>query len=95
MVKHVLCNKLKDSSRAEKERIRDLFLSMRGKVAEIVDMEVGIDYLESERSYDVVLITTHKDRQALEAYRKNPEHQKIAVQIQAARAAAVAVDFEF
>ncbi len=55
MIKHIVLFKLKNPTPSECERAKEVLLSMRGKVPEIVDMEVGIDFLHSERSYDVAL----------------------------------------
>lgn len=55
MVKHVLFVKLKNNSPESCRELKDLFLSMKGRVEAIRDIQVGVDYLHSDRSYDVVL----------------------------------------
>nr|WP_122011909.1 Dabb family protein [Maliibacterium massiliense] len=94
MIKHIVFYKLKDRSEQEKRRIRDLFMSMQGKVEQLRSLEVGLDALDSERSYDVALICTFDSMEDMRAYRKHPEHMKIAAQIHAARQDSVSVDFE-
>ena len=79
MVKHVLFVKMKNPSREECEKVKALFLSMKEQIDFIRDLQVGIDYLHSERSYDVVLELIVDDRQALEAYQKNAYHVENAV----------------
>ena len=49
MIKHIVCFKLKDPSREECEKARDTLLSMKGNVPLIRSIEVGIDFLHSER----------------------------------------------
>lgn len=72
MVKHIVCFKLKEGESAEKAA--EILRSMRGKVPEIIDMEVGLDFLKSARSYDVILQVTLKDEDALNSYQNDPYH---------------------
>ena len=68
MIKHIVCFKLKDSSDERKNEAKDILLSMKGKVPQILSIEVGTDFLGSARSYDVILQVTLTDRAALDAY---------------------------
>ena len=58
MVKHVLMIKLKDNSKEQCEKLRDLFMTMKGRVPQALDVEAGADFLHSERSFDVCLTVT-------------------------------------
>lgn len=59
-------------------------------------MQVGIDYLHSQRSYDVVLELVVDDRQALEDYQKNTYHvEKVKPYIHAVRSGSATVDYEY
>lgn len=49
MVKHVLMIKLKDNSKEQCEKLRDLFMTMKGRVPQALDVEAGADFLHSER----------------------------------------------
>jgi len=93
MIKHIVCFKLKDP--AEAEKAREILLSMKGRVEQIADMEVGVDFLHSERSYDLILQVTLKDKEALEAYQNHPYHVSVVKKhMHAVRSASVAVDYE-
>lgn len=95
MIKHCLCVKLKNNSESEKQKVKELFLSMKGKVPQVKDIEVGVDFLGSERSYDVILIVTMDSAAELEAYQLDEYHcQTVKTYIAQVREAAVAVDFE-
>ena len=95
MIKHVLSVKLKDNSAEECQKVKDLFLSMRGKVPCIRELRAGIDFLHSERSYDVILEVVLDSPQALEEYQQDPYHADVVKPyIQQARQASVAVDYE-
>lgn len=77
MIKHIVCFKLKNSSETEKNRVRDLLLSMRENVPTVRDIEVGCDFLGSERSYDVILQVTLDSRNALDEYQNDGYHVNV------------------
>ncbi|MPN29629.1 hypothetical protein SDC9_177082 [bioreactor metagenome] len=93
MVKHVVCMKFKD--RGEAPKIAQMLRSLVGKVPTLLSMEVGLDYMQSQRSYDLVLIATYASREALDAYSVHPEHKKVQEYIHGVREAVVAVDYEY
>lgn len=60
-----------------------------------LDLFAGVDFLHSERSYDVILEVTVKDRDALDRYQKDSYHCGIIKpHMHAVREASVAVDVE-
>lgn len=74
MIQHNVCFKLTDSSEHEKEKVKQLLLSMRGVVPTAKSITVGTDFLCSPRSYDVLLQVLVEDRDALEEYQNDPYH---------------------
>lgn len=92
MVTHVVLFKFESPADAEAsvEKLR----AMKGRIPSLLDVEVGIDFTRSERSYEVGLITRHPDRAALEAYRVDPVHLEVAAFIKGKTSGSVAVDFE-
>ena len=96
MLKHIVCFKLKDNSRENCEKARDVLLSMQGNVEMLRDIKVGIDVLHSERSYDLILETVLDDEEALEKYQQHPYHvQVVKKHMHAVRETSVAVDYIF
>ena len=58
-------------------------------------MEVGVDFLHSARSYDVILQVTLADREALDRYQNAPYHVNVVKKhMHAVREASIAVDYE-
>ena len=56
-------------------------------------LSVGIDFLHSERSYDIILEVLLDDRAALDAYQKDPYHCDIVKPyMHSVRSASIAVD---
>ena len=95
MIQHIVCFKLKDCTPQKAQEARDLLLTMKGKVPEVIDLFAGVDFLHSERSYDVILEVTVKDRDALDRYQKDSYHCGIIKpHMHAVREASVAVDVE-
>ncbi len=93
MIKHIVCFKLKDNSPAECEKARDILLSMKGNVPMIKDIEVGIDFLHSERSYDLILQVTLEESE-LKNYQNDPYHCGVVKKhMHAVRTSSVAVDY--
>lgn len=47
-------------------------------IKEVETFEVGFDVLRLPRSYDTALVSTFRDRAALEAYTVHPDHIAVA-----------------
>ncbi len=92
MVTHMVLFKFDNPQDAEASVGR--LLGMKGRIESLSDVEAGLDFTRSERSYDVGLITRHPDRAALEAYRVDPVHLEVVEFIKGKSTASAAVDFE-
>ena len=55
MIKHIVCFKLRDASEENCEKAKEVLLSMKENIDYIRQIEVGVDFLHSARSYDVYL----------------------------------------
>lgn len=94
MITHVVLFKLKDNSPEAVERTAAVLRAMEGQIEQLQSIEVGIDVLHSERSYDIALITKHESMADLEGYQVHPVHKKVIEHMQQVRESSVAVDFE-
>ncbi|RJE89767.1 Dabb family protein [Paenibacillus sp. 1011MAR3C5] len=94
MITHIVFFKLKDNSPESVERTAQVLRDMEGKIDELKHIEVGIDVLHSERSYDIALITKFDSMAALEVYQVHPVHKKVIEHMTQVREASVSVDFE-
>lgn len=95
MIKHIVCFKLKNNSPEKKQEAADRLMSMKGKVDLIRDIEVGTDFLCSERSYDVILQVTLDSKEDLEKYQNDEYHcSYVKTYMHGVREASVAVDYE-
>jgi hypothetical protein len=94
MIKHVVCYKLKDNSFEKCEEAKRTLLSMKGKVGYFIDIQVGIDFLKSERSYDLVLEMTFNSKEDMALYQKDEYHCTVVKPyMHAARLTSVSVDY--
>lgn len=94
MIKHIVCFKLKDPSQANCEQAKEILLSMDGNVELLRGIEVGIDFLHSDRSYDLILEVLLDDEKALEAYQQHPYHVSVVKKhMHSVRETSVAVDY--
>ena len=93
MIKHTVCFKIKPNGNVEKAA--EILRSMEGKVPTILKLEVGVDFLKSERSYDIILQVTLKDKKALEDYQNDEYHCSVVKKyMHAVRESSIAVDCE-
>jgi len=95
MIKHIVCFKLKDNSYENCVKAKEVLLSMQGNVPMLRGLSVGIDFLHSERSYDIILETLFDSKEDLDAYQKDPYHCSVVKKhMHAVRESSIAIDYE-
>lgn len=95
MIKHIVCFKLKDKTDELVAETKKILLSMRENVPTVKDIEVGIDFLGSPRSYDVFLAVTLDSREALDIYQNDAYHVDVVKKhMHAHTESSVAIDFD-
>jgi hypothetical protein len=57
MFTHIVFFKVKEPTKENLEFLKRTFLSMNGNINELKKLEVGIDVIRSDRSYDIAIIT--------------------------------------
>lgn len=100
MVKHIVMWKLKDEHNGmNKEELavemKNQLMALKGSIAELVDIQVGINSINPDKNSDIVLTTEFNTSDDLATYAGHPEHMKVvafAKQIVVERAC---VDYEF
>ena len=91
MLTHVVLFRFPDLSVAAE--CRDRMLAMKGRIPALLDIEVGVDIVRSDRSFDLALITRHEDLDGMQAYQVHPVHQELLAWVKPRVQQAVAVDF--
>ena len=93
MIKHIVCFKLKEGESPDKAK--EVLLSMKGNVPTLIDIEVGVDVLHSQRSYDVYLAVTLESLEKLNEYQQDEYHCNVVKKhMHAVALSSVAIDFE-
>jgi len=95
MIAHIVLFKLTSPTDENSAAVRDMLLSMNGRVPLLRHLEVGVDIIRSERSYDVALYTKFDSLADLQAYQIHPYHNDTVVPFMKANCASiVAADYE-
>jgi hypothetical protein len=84
--------KLKD--RAVIDEARATLAALDGRIESLRSLEVGVDVVRGERSFDIALVAKFDDRAGLEAYRTHPLHIEVANYIKGESSAVVAADYD-
>ena len=74
MFTHIVLFKVKEPTKENLEFLEKTFLSMNGNIKELNELEVGIDVIRSNRSYDVAIITRFDSKEDYLAYDVNEFH---------------------
>ncbi len=94
MIKHVVCFKLKDASEENCKKAADILLSMKDNIDYIKDIEAGVDFLHSPRSYDVFLSVVLENEEMLDVYQKDKYHcDVVKAHMHAVTEKSVSLDF--
>jgi hypothetical protein len=95
MIAHIVLFKLKEPTTEHINAVKDMLLSMQGKVPMLRHLEAGTDVIRSERSYDVALYTRFDSLTDLQAYQTHPYHADTVIPFMKAHCASiVAADYE-
>jgi hypothetical protein len=95
MITHIVFFKLSEPTPEKIAGTREKLLSMSGKIPELRHLEVGIDVIRSERSYDLALVTRFDSLADLQAYQVHPWHAgEVLPHMKSVCSSIVAVDYE-
>jgi hypothetical protein len=95
MITHIVLFKLIDPSQANVTAVQEMLASMQGKIPQLQHLEVGVDLVRSERSYDLALVTRFASLADLHAYQVHPYHAETVVPfVKKAVISSVTVDYE-
>lgn len=95
MIKHIVCFKLANPTEELLNKTRDILLSMKGNVPTLKNIEVGVDFLHSQRSYDVILQVWLDSREDLDAYQKDEYHCSVVkTHMHAVASSSIAIDYD-
>jgi len=95
MITHIVFFRLKDKSPASIAAAREKLLGMEGRIDLLRHIEVGVDVIRSERSFDLALVTRFDSLDDLQAYQVHPYHEgEVVPYMKSVSEAVAAVDYE-
>lgn len=74
MFTHIVLFKVKEPTSENLDFLKNTFLSMEGNIDELKSLEVGVDVIGSDRSYNIGIITRFNSKEDYLAYDINEFH---------------------
>jgi hypothetical protein len=82
-----------ENKEANLARVKTMLEALPQMIETLCSMEVGIDISRSERSFDLVLVSTFDDQAGLDAYVPHPAHQEVVRVIKEVTTLSKVVDY--
>lgn len=94
MIVHIVMFKFKDESKAFNiAKVKDKLEDLEFKIKCLKSMEVGINFNESERAFDLSLYSTFETLDDLQEYAVHEEHLKVVAFIKEVTLESKVVDY--
>ena len=94
MVKHIVMFKLTEKTSQNIELATDSLRSLENKIETLKFIEIGTDFLESDRSYDIVLTAHFENQEGLKTYSSHENHLPVVKIMRSLCSSSVVVDYE-
>ena len=94
MVKHIVMFKLTERTSQNMELATDSLRSLENKIETLKFIEIGTDFLESDRSYDIVLTAHFENPEGLKTYSSHKNHLPVVKIMRSLCSSSVVVDYE-
>jgi len=94
MVKHIVMFKLTEKTSENMELAINSLRSLEGKIETLKSIEIGTDFLESDRSYDIVLTAHFENKEGLNIYGTHENHLPVVKIMRSLCSSSVVVDYE-
>ncbi|MDC1152982.1 Dabb family protein [Nitrospinaceae bacterium] len=94
MVKHIVMFKLTEKTSHNMELATDSLQSLENKIETLKSIEIGTDFLESDRSYDIVLTAHFDNQEGLKTYSSHENHLPVVKIMRSLCSSSVVVDYE-
>lgn len=97
-VRHVVTWKMNGETPEDRARqaaeAAEALRTLPGRVPGMTSLEVHTNEYNAEANWDLVLVSEHTDKAALDVYADHPEHLAVAAIVRERAAARAGVDFE-
>jgi Stress responsive A/B Barrel Domain len=100
MIRHLVMFKLREFSTPEEkmkaaETVRTELSTMKKKIPEIQEFEVGINFTIDDAAYDLVINSSFSSKEDLKTYQVHPDHQDFIKFNKNYSAKKVVLDYEY
>ncbi|RMG86640.1 MAG: Dabb family protein [Chloroflexi bacterium] len=94
MITHVVMFRFEDNSPEHLETVKRKLMALPSVISEIQHYEVGINVVQADRNYDMVLISKFNTLEDLQAYGVHPAHKEVLAYIRDTATSVAVVDYE-
>ena len=95
VIAHIVMFKFKEENKNKNLlRVKALLEELVSKIPTLQSMEVGIDFNQSERAFDLALYSTFNSKEDLKAYAVHPAHLEVVKIIKELTLESKVVDYE-
>ena len=79
MVKHIVMWRMAESEDKEQRAkgIKENLEALKGKIDVLVNIEVGLNFNDTDAASDVVLVSEFETKEDLNTYQNHPEHKAV------------------
>jgi len=94
MIKHVVFFKLSPEGMEHKDEIIIKLNNLKEEIECVRALEVGVNFADEERAFDLALTVIVDSKEALDTYAKHPKHLPVVEFIKSLRTQSKVVDYE-
>jgi len=100
MIRHLVMFRLRDFDTPEEkmkaiETVRNELLTMKKKIPEIQEFEVGINFTIDKAAYDLVINASFSSKEGLKVYQVHPDHKAFIIFNKNYSTKKVVLDYEY
>lgn len=74
MIKHIVMFQMKEDQQDKLDLLVEKLNGLKDAIDEVLELEVGVNFIESDRAMDVILVTSFESETTLDIYRTHPNH---------------------
>lgn len=95
MIRHIVIFRFKaDTPQSDREAFLEMLRALPAKISEIVEFEAGFDVVRSPRAFDLALVASYADLDALDRYAKHEHHLPVIARSKEICEQVASVDYE-
>lgn len=92
MIKHIVF--FRNDNATKTAQLKDKLIALKDEISFIIELEVGLDFLKSARSFDLALTVVLPDVAHLDLYANHPKHLVVVEWVKANGFESKVVDYE-